>query len=143
MIDPRTQHRSSERIKFLPRKKSHGRVYTHVTRNLRRFRQKLWRRGRRTSTGHPGGKTACRSLWSPEITRASCIFSAFHAVLISLKWLTLSSFLLMSRDTWLMYVYSYIKCIHICIFIYSYIKIKSFTLNYYTESFVCLFLYIK
>jgi len=52
-------------------------TFTHETRNSRRSHRRLWRRGRRTLMGHPGGRTACRSLWSPEITRATCTWRAF------------------------------------------------------------------
>jgi len=66
-------------------------TFTHVTRNSRRSHRRLWRRGRRTLMGHPGGRTACRSLWSPEITQTPCTRWAFLLAIDYLEWLTLSS----------------------------------------------------
>lgn len=50
------------------RRKPRTCVHTYG-RNSRRSHRRPWRRGRRTLTGHPEGRTACRSLWNPEITR--------------------------------------------------------------------------
>lgn len=109
-------------------------TFTHVTRNSRHFHRRLWRRGRRTLMGHPEGRTACRSLWSPEITQASVVTN-FLLAIDNWGWLILS-FVIIVRMINILSVLSviiYLYQLFILIWFLLYVLFVLQTISFFSE----------